>query len=67
MYFDIYDKNFSNKNKHNKTKEHNQLSSSVVNRFHIKNVSVKETDNVLIDYITDYIKKIPNFVCWCEI
>ena len=40
---------------------------SVVNRYHIKNVYVKKIENVLNEYITDYIKKFLNFVCYCEI
>ena len=67
MYCDICDKYISNKNRHTKTELQKRLSLSVVNRYHIKNVYVKEIDNVLNGFITDYNKKFLNFVCYCEI
>ena len=67
VYCDICDKYISNKNKHIKTDLHKRLAVSVVNRYHIKIVYVKEIDNVLNEHITDYNKKFLNFVCYWEI
>ena len=66
-YCDICDKYILNKNRHNKTKLHKQLSLSVVNKYYIPNVSVIEIDNVINKHIYDYIKKFHTLSCWCKI
>ena len=66
-YCSICDKYVLNKSSHNKTKLHNQLFLSVVNKYHIENVPVTETNNIINKRIIDYNEKLLNFVCWCKI
>ena len=66
-YFNICDKCFSNKNSHNKTKLHAQLSLSVVNKYNIKDIPINEIDNTINKHVFDYSKKSIDFVCWCKI
>ena len=66
-YCDICEKYILNKSSHNKTKLHKQLSSSVVNKYYIPNVSVIEIDNIINKHIYDYNKKFHTFSCWCKI
>ena len=62
-YCSICDKYILNESSHNKTKLHTQLSSSVVNKYYIPNVSVIEIDNVINKHIYDYNKKFLDFSC----
>ena len=56
-YFcNICDKYISNKNSHNKTKLHTQLSLSVVNKYNINDIPVNEIDNTINKYVYDYKK-----------
>ena len=57
-YCSICDKYVLNKGSHNKTKLHNLISSSVINRYHIKNVQVEEIDDIINQHIRDYNEKI---------
>ena len=66
-YCDICDKYILNKNRHNKTKLHKQLSVCVVIKYYIHNVSVIKIDNVINKHIYDYNKKFHTFSCWCKI
>ena len=66
-YCDICDKYILNKNRHNKTKLHKQLSVCVVNKYYIHNISVIKIDNVINKHIYDYNKKFHTFSCWCNI
>ena len=66
-YCSICDKYITNKTSHKNTKLHKQLSLSVVNKYHIRNVSVIEIDNVINKHIYDYNKKFHAFSCWCKI
>ena len=61
------DKYILNKNRHNRTKLHTQLSLSVVNKYYIIDVPVIEIDNIINKHIYDYNKKFLNFNCWCII
>ena len=66
-YCNIRDKYISNKNSHNKTKLHTQLSLSVVNKYNIIDIPINEIDNTIIKHVYDYNKKFIDFVCWCKI
>ena len=66
-YCSICDKYVSNKGSHNKTKNHNTLSLSVVDRYHIKNVHVEEEDDIINQHIHDYNKKFISFLGWFKI
>ena len=46
-YCNICDKNISTKSSHKKTKLDIQLSLSVVNKYYINDISVKEIDNII--------------------
>ena len=66
-YYNICDKYILNKNSHNKTKLHTQLSLSVVNKYNFTDIPVNETDNTINKYVYHYNKKFIDFVCWCKI
>ena len=53
-YCNICDKYISNKNSHNKTKLHTQLSLSVVNKYSINDILINEIDNTIKNYVFDY-------------
>ena len=67
FYCNICDKHILNKNSHNKTKLHTHLSLSVVNKYNINDIPIKEMDNTINKYVHDYNKKFIDFVCWCKI
>ena len=66
-YYSICDRYILNKGRHNKTKLHTLLSSSVVNKYYIPNVHVIEIDNVINKHIYDYKRRFHEFSCWCKI
>ena len=63
----ICDKYISNKNSHNKSKLHSQLSLSVVNKYNINDIPINEIHNTIKKHVYDYKKKFIDFVCWCKI
>ena len=66
-YSNICDKYISNENSHNKTKLHTQLSLSVVNKYNINDIPIKEMDNTINNFVYDYNKNFIDFVCWCKL
>ena len=66
-YCNICDKNISNKNSHNKTKSHTQLSLSVVDKYNNNDIPINKIDKTINIYVYNYNKKIIDFVCWCRI
>ena len=66
-YCNICDKYISNKNIHNKTKIHTQLSLNVINKYNVIDRPINEIVNTINKKVYDYNKKFINFVCWCKI
>ena len=66
-YCNNCDKYIPNKNSHDKTKLHTQLSLSVVNKNNINDIPINEIDDTINKYVYDYNKKFIDFVCWCII
>ena len=50
-----------------KTKSHIQPSLSVVSRFLMENIKVKDNDQILQNHVIECNKKSPTFICYCEI
>ena len=66
-YCDDCNKYISNITKHNKTKTHKVLSESVVKRFVIRKVSLKNRKNIIFKHIVNYRKFSRKFDCNYEI
>ena len=64
-YCNVCDKDFVNKNSHNKTKLHTELSLNVVNKYYINDISVNEINSIINKHIYDYKKIFRNVDCWC--
>ena len=54
FYCIICDKYISNKNSHNKTKLHTQLSFGVVSKYNINDIPINEIDNTINKFVYDY-------------
>ena len=69
FYCSICDKTLSTsfRSRHNKSLKHVELSHSVVNRYKLNNIKVKDTNDILNKHINDYKKKFIRFKFSCKI